>query len=146
MQSERGKMTEKTKKPRTTTPKNIPVPTSVAPFALKFIELEIQGGRSQLFLALIGTIHLNDFLHSAGLITDDAWNQVKGIAALFTTTTNATAFIDAVGNTLTTLVEGVTHVETAGLSQAGQTERAQISQATELAKLAAVKAGTTEGA
>jgi hypothetical protein len=117
-------MTEETKKPkkkssgkpisesaRTTIQRGMTV------FALDFIKLELTGGRSSMLLAFAGINHLNDFLHSAGLITDDCWNDVKGTATLFATTTNIATIATAAGSVLKTLVEGATEVTTAGMAQ-----------------------------
>lgn len=112
----------------------------VAPFCLEYIRDEINGGRSSMLLAFAGALHLNDFLHQAGLITDDCWNAVKGMSTLFSETANITAIANSVGSVLKTVVEGVTTVT-------GQEEKLAeeaIKQATKLASLGG--AAAAEGA
>src|SRR5208283_4747603 len=108
-------MTEKTKK--STTKKAEPIrniPKNLNLWFFDAIKMEIAGGRSSMLLAFAGAMHLNDFLHSAGLITDDAWNAVKGMSTLFSETANVTAIAGAFGSVLKTVVEGATSLETAG--------------------------------
>jgi hypothetical protein len=127
-------MTEKTKSTKPTKLKttdkggSTKVPEGVAPFALKYIALEINGGRSSMLLAFAGAIHLNDFLHSAGLITDDAWNAVKGMSTLFSETANVTAIASQVGSVLKTVVEGAAGLETAGAGAAASTAKSAQAQ------------------
>jgi hypothetical protein len=112
------------------------IPNSVAPFCLQYILEEIKGGRSSLILAFAGTMHLNDFLHQAGLITDDCWNNVKGEANLFSNTAVITAIAGSVGSVLKTVVEGVTTVT----GQEAKTAQVGMQQATKLAEIAGAEA------
>lgn len=120
-------MTEE-KKPKIRAPKASQVPQGMETFALKYIRLELQGGQSSMLLAFAGAIHLNDFLHSAGLITDDSWNAVKGMSTLFSETTNVTAIAGAFGSVLKTLVQGTASLETAGTASAAQQANAALAQ------------------
>ena len=75
---------------------------SLAEAILDLVKAEIDGGRSSAVLAIGGVGHLNDMLHSAGIITDDAWNMTKG----WIQTTATVEVFSATGATLTGLVEG----------------------------------------
>lgn len=87
-----------------------------------------------MLLAFAGAMHLNDFLHQAGLITDDCWNAVKGMSTLFSETANITAIAVAggFGSVLKTVVEGAT----ATSGQEAQTAQVGMKEATKLASLA----------
>lgn len=65
---------------------------------LDLITLELRTGASSGAAAFGGVLHLNDFLHSAGMITDDCWNNVKGL-------TNVNVIVPLGTSTLKTLVE-----------------------------------------
>lgn len=135
--SKREKMTEEKpqkKRARVSSPVTRAHSSGIGLWCMDCIKLELVGGRTSLVLAVIGSLHLNDFLHQAGLITDDAWNNCKGIATLFGNTANAVDIISAATNTVSTLVEGVTSLEEAGTAQT-----------TQLAKLAAVKPPAAPG-
>jgi hypothetical protein len=95
---------------------------------LDLIKLEIRSGASSALPAFAGAIHLNDVLHSAGLITNDAWNDVKGVSSL----DNLLAVSQPV---LKTLVEGGK-----GMTQFGQAAREGIE------KLAAVASSNADEA
>lgn len=130
-----------TKPPRhiKTPPKS---PAGGSPTGLKLwfydaILAEIKGGSSSMLLAFAGSQHLNDFLHQAGLISDDAWNAVKGMSTLFSETANVVAIAQGIGSVLTTLVEGAASIENTNTQQAGQTRRVELDKLTQLASLAA---------
>jgi len=106
-------------------------PKALGLWCFNCIQMEISGGRSSLLLAFAGSMHLNDFLHQAGLITDDCWNAVKGMSTLFSETANITAIAGSIGSVLKTVVEGATAME----SESGLTERKQIDASTKLAAL-----------
>lgn len=112
-----------------------------SPFALRMIELEIQGGRSSMLLAFAGINHLNDYLHQAALITDDCWNNVKGTGNLFANLEAIKAISGSVGSVLSTLVEGTTKA----YGQQQQTARAnRAASARELSALAKAAAEASE--
>jgi len=101
------------------------IPKGVNLWCFDAIKLEIIHGGSSMLLAYAGAMHLNDFLHSAGLITDDAWNAVKGMSTLFTEATNITNIASQVGSTLKTLVEAASPLIPQGNTQTTTDEVAQ---------------------
>lgn len=58
-------------------------PTGIILIGWRIVLAELSGGRSNPIMAAGGTMHANDMLHTAGLISDDAWNAVKGWAQTF---------------------------------------------------------------
>lgn len=71
------------------------------PAVMDFIEIELHGGKSSPVEALAGVLHVNAILYMAGLIPDDTWNQVKGLADKFLTI----ELIGGMTSSVTTLVE-----------------------------------------
>ena|SRR5208337_1591813 len=75
-----------------------------SPFPIQLIALELNASKANTVLGFAASIQVNDILHQSGLITDDAWNNVKGtITALRTVD-----IIDKVTSSVTTLVEAAT--------------------------------------
>jgi hypothetical protein len=130
-QRERKKMSEPKKITHRRTPiSTTPTPKAIGLWCFNAIQAEISGGRSSLLLAFAGSIHLNDFLHQAGLITDDAWNAVKGMSTLFSESANITAIAGSIGSVLKTVVEGTSDIVTSAGAQKAQTTRAKIAAET----------------
>jgi len=100
---------------------------------LDFISLELQYGRSSGVMAFSGALHLNDFLHSAALITDDCWNNVKGL-------TSATTIVPLGQSVLKTLVEGGVEAYSAARGASANENVAQ------MRALAAVEAANADSA
>jgi len=74
------------------------------PFPIKFIDSEVAAGKVSHVLAVVAGLHVNDILHQAGLITDDCWNDVKGLL----TNTQVLTMIGNLTQSMTTLVEAGT--------------------------------------
>jgi hypothetical protein len=92
-------------------------PKALGLWCFNAIQSEISGGRSSMLLAFAGSMHLNDFLHQAGLITDDCWNAVKGMSTLFSDTANITAIAGSIGSVLKTVVEAGTDLEKTSMQE-----------------------------
>jgi len=135
-------LTEKSGKKRTVSEKLMP--KALGLWCFDAIKMELSGGRSSMLLAFSGSMHLNDFLHQAGLITDDCWNAVKGMSTLFSESANITAIAGSIGSVLKTVVEAGTDITQTGQEQQGATTRAGMVQATKLAEIAG--AAAAEGA
>ena len=100
-------MTEKPKKPLITRSIGTPRKTrdqGYTPFPIRLLELEINAARSSPICAMAATLHISDILHQAALITDDAWNQVKGNTQALI----SASLIDTVASSLSTVVEAAT--------------------------------------
>ena len=71
------------------------------PFPIRLLQLEISAARSSPIIAMAAAIHVSDILHRCALISDDAWNQVKGNTQALITA----GLFDTVASSLSTLVE-----------------------------------------
>ena len=71
------------------------------PFPIRLLELEISAARSSPIVAMASVLHVSDILHRSALISDDAWNQVKGNTQALITE----SLFDTVASSLSTLVE-----------------------------------------
>jgi hypothetical protein len=74
------------------------------PFPIQLLAMEINASKSSTVLSFCAALHLNDLLHQTGLITDDAWNNVKGTVAAI----RAADIISSVTSSVSTLVEAGT--------------------------------------
>lgn len=106
---------------------------------LDLVEKEIEAGASAAQPSFAGVNHLNDILHTAGLITNDCWNNVKG-------TTKANNFIAVSTPVLKTLVKGGTDIAKGALKRREDDEGYSESDVRALASLlGAVEAADVKG-